>query len=258
MIRLPWASRPVSAAHSAIIDIGSNSIRLVVYGGPERIPATLFNEKVLAGLGRSLAETGRIDPEAMALAATALRRFAWLTREMEAEVVRTVATAAVRDAANGHELVALAESLGLTVETLSGEEEAQAAGNGVLSAIPDADGIVGDLGGGSLELVRVKNGKIGDRVSFGTLSQDLGISRHGVEQLCCIGLLEAHDDAAAIDHDAADRRCGMGRHARAPAEDQGKDREHRATLPRRKGAGPAKSHDYPLDDGLWPSPERRR
>lgn len=174
MIRLPWISRPVSAAHSAIIDIGSNSIRLVVYGGPDRIPATLFNEKVLAGLGRSLAETGRIEPDAMALAGTALRRFAWLTREMDVEVVRTVATAAVRDAANGHELVALAESLGLTVETLTGEEEAQAAGNGVLSAIPDADGIVGDLGGGSLELVRIRNGKIGDRVSF-----PLGVLRIG-------------------------------------------------------------------------------
>ncbi len=174
LIRLPWLSRPVTAAHSAIIDIGSNSIRLVVYGGPDRIPATLFNEKVLAGLGRSLADTGTIDAEAMAVAGTALRRFAWLAREMQADVIRTVATAAVRDAANGHELVAIAESLGLTVETLTGEEEAQAAGYGVVSAIPDADGIVGDLGGGSLELIRVKNGKLGDRVSF-----PLGVLRIG-------------------------------------------------------------------------------
>ncbi len=165
MIRLPWG-RPATVAHSAIIDIGSNSIRLVVYGGPDRIPATLFNEKILAGLGRSLAATGTIDADAMAVAGTALRRFAWLTQEMKVDVVRTVATAAVRDAANGHELLELARSLGLSVELLSGEEEAQAAGNGVLSAIPDADGIVGDLGGGSLELVRVKGGKPGERVSF--------------------------------------------------------------------------------------------
>ncbi len=174
LIRLPWLSRPVTAAHSAIIDIGSNSIRLVVYGGPDRMPATLFNEKVLAGLGRSLADTGTIDAEAMTVAGTALRRFAWLVREMQVDVVRTVATAAVRDASNGHELVALADSLGLSVETLTGEEEAQAAGYGVLSAIPDANGIVGDLGGGSLELVRLKNGKLGDRVSF-----PLGVLRIG-------------------------------------------------------------------------------
>jgi exopolyphosphatase/guanosine-5'-triphosphate,3'-diphosphate pyrophosphatase len=80
--------------------------------------------------------------------------------------LRTVATAAVRDAANGGELIACAESLGLEVEVLSGEQEAKAAGEGVLSAIPDADGIVGDLGGGSLELVRVRDGGVEDRVSF--------------------------------------------------------------------------------------------
>ncbi|MEP9402897.1 Ppx/GppA family phosphatase [Sphingomonas sp. VNH70] len=169
-------SKPSSAptAHSAIVDIGSNSIRLVVYGGPARIPAILFNEKVLAGLGRSLAQTGTIDAEAMTTARAAIRRFAWLTREMAVPVVRTVATAAVRDARNGAELIAVAEDAGLTVETLPGEEEAQAAGYGVLSAIPDADGIVGDLGGGSLELVLVSRGKLGERVSF-----PLGVLRIG-------------------------------------------------------------------------------
>lgn len=184
MIRLPW-NRPATVAHSAIIDIGSNSIRLVVYGGPDRIPATLFNEKVLAGLGRSLAETGTIDAEAFRTAGAALSRFAWLTREMRVDTVRTVATAAVRDATNGGELIALAESVGLRVETLSGEEEAQAAGHGVLSAIPDADGIVGDLGGGSLELVRVQDGKLGDRVSF-----PLGVLRIGAIRQRRAGELE--------------------------------------------------------------------
>ncbi len=176
LMQLPWAAAPHAAtAHSAIIDIGSNSIRLVVYGGPDRIPATLFNEKVLAGLGRSLADTGTIDDGAMAAARAALLRFAWLAREMRAGVIRTVATAAVRDARNGDELLRVARrEAGLTVEILSGEEEAQAAGHGVLSAIPDADGIVGDLGGGSLELVRVRDGRLGDRVSF-----PLGVLRIG-------------------------------------------------------------------------------
>ncbi len=154
------------APRTAIIDIGSNSVRLVVYQGPARLPAILFNEKVMAGLGRGLAATGAIDPASLAKAQVALARFASLAREMGVTSLRTVATAAVRDAANGGELIACAESLGLDVELLSGEQEAKAAGEGVLSAIPDADGIVGDLGGGSLELVRVRDGEVEDRVSF--------------------------------------------------------------------------------------------
>lgn len=163
--RRPEAT-PAGKNRSAIIDIGSNSIRLVVYEGPRRLPAPLFNEKVLAGLGKSLAKSGTIDPEALAVARTALARFALLAREMEVSELRTVATAAVRDASNGHELIETARLLGLDVELLSGEDEAIGAGMGVLSAIPDADGIVGDLGGGSLELVRVRGGQVLDRVSF--------------------------------------------------------------------------------------------
>ncbi|MBX9796747.1 Ppx/GppA family phosphatase [Sphingomonas sp.] len=153
-------------ARLGVIDIGSNSIRLVVYQGPARLPAILFNEKVMAGLGRSFAATGEIDAGAMAVARDALRRFTAVAREMEVTQLRTVATAAVRDAANGAELLAAAAALGLEVELLSGEQEAVAAGLGVISAIPDADGIVGDLGGGSLELVRVKAGAVHERASF--------------------------------------------------------------------------------------------
>ncbi|MEH3037296.1 MAG: Ppx/GppA family phosphatase [Sphingomonas adhaesiva] len=166
---LPLRGRGAAATEeprTAIIDIGSNSIRLVVYQGPPRLPAILFNEKVLAGLGRSLAASGAIDDEAMAAAGTALRRFAALTREMGVASLRTVATAAVRDARNGGALIALAQAAGLTVEILPGEEEAVAAGLGVLSGIPGADGIVADLGGGSLELVRVRGGRLHERASF--------------------------------------------------------------------------------------------
>ena len=151
---------------TAIIDIGSNSIRLVVYQGPPRLPAILFNEKVLAGLGRGLAATGSIAPDAMATAQAALARFARLAREMDVSRLRTVATAAVRDASNGAALIAHARAAGLEVELLSGEQEALAAGAGVLSAFPQADGVVGDLGGGSLELVRVHAGVLGERASF--------------------------------------------------------------------------------------------
>ena len=158
----------------AIIDIGSNSVRLVVYQGPARLPAVLFNEKVMAGLGRSLSDTGAIEAGGLKLAASALARFATLAREMQVSELRTVATAAVRDASNGHLLIAAAKRLGLQVELLPGEEEATASGLGVLSGIPDADGIVGDLGGGSLELVRVVAGTVTDRISY-----PLGVLRLG-------------------------------------------------------------------------------
>lgn len=160
------SSRQAEPPRTAIIDIGSNSIRLVVYQGPARLPTTLFNEKVLAGLGRSLAATGTIDAGAMASAGAALHRFAALAQTMNVSRVRTVATAAVRDASNGSALIEIAEQAGLTVELLSGEEEAAAAGYGVLSGIPGADGIVGDLGGGSLELVRIRKGELAQRASF--------------------------------------------------------------------------------------------
>ncbi|RYY24025.1 MAG: Ppx/GppA family phosphatase [Sphingomonadales bacterium] len=159
---------------TAIIDIGSNSVRFVVYDGTARLPAILFNEKVMAGLGKSLSETGAIAADSLALARGALARFSRLAGEMRVHELRTVATAAVREASNGSELIHAAEALGLDVELLTGEQEAMAAGMGVLSAIPDADGIVGDLGGGSLELVRVVAGTVTDRISF-----PLGVLRIG-------------------------------------------------------------------------------
>jgi exopolyphosphatase/guanosine-5'-triphosphate,3'-diphosphate pyrophosphatase len=166
LLRKPEQRTVPAKARVAIIDIGSNSVRLVVYDGAARLPAVLFNEKVMAGLGRSLSETGAIDKAGLARARAALARFAALAREMQVSELRTVATAAVRDASNGGELIRAAEALGLQVELLSGEEEAMASGMGVLSGIPEADGVVGDLGGGSLELVRVVAGTVTDRVSF--------------------------------------------------------------------------------------------
>lgn len=166
MARRGRAAGAAPAASSAIIDIGSNSIRLVVYGGPPRIPATLFNEKVMAGLGRGLAETGAISSDALDAGYRALARFKRLADAMGVDTLRTVATAAVRDASNGQVLLEKAEQLGLRVETLSGEDEAEYAALGVLSAIPEADGLVGDLGGGSLELTRIAGGRVLDRASF--------------------------------------------------------------------------------------------
>lgn len=153
-------NQPVHLYRTAIIDIGSNSVRLVVFSGPRRNPALIFNEKVMAGLGRSLAETGMIDEPSMARAIQALERFRIVAREMDVDETVCVATAAVRDASNGDEFTRKVEALGLEITILSGDDEARTAGMGVLSAIPDADGIVGDLGGGSLDLARVAGGQV--------------------------------------------------------------------------------------------------
>ncbi|MBH1998267.1 MAG: Ppx/GppA family phosphatase [Sphingomonadaceae bacterium] len=155
-----------ATARTAIIDIGSNSVRLVIYDGPRRIPFVLFNEKVMAGLGASLAKTGRIEPEAMDRGLKAIARFALLCREMKVAEVRCVATAAVRDATNGPDFIAHAAAMGLTVELLTGAQEAIGAALGVLSGIPGADGIVGDLGGGSLELARIRGGRVEQIISL--------------------------------------------------------------------------------------------
>jgi len=162
----------------AIIDIGSNSVRLVVYSGATRIPSIIFNEKVLAGLGRAV---GAIDAAAEARALAALDRFRILVGQMNVVRTRVVATAAVREASNGAAFLARVRSLGFDPEVLSGEEEGKRAGQGVISAIPDADGIVGDLGGGSLELVDVSGGKVGRRASLplGVFRLDALIEREG-------------------------------------------------------------------------------
>jgi exopolyphosphatase/guanosine-5'-triphosphate,3'-diphosphate pyrophosphatase len=133
-------------------------VRLVVYGGTMRAPTVVLNEKVTAKLGREIAATGRLADEAMALALRGLRRFALLLADMGIKDIETVATAAVRDAANGPEFVEQLRAIGLKPRVISGEEEALLSAHGVIGAFPDARGIVADLGGGSLELVRVAGG----------------------------------------------------------------------------------------------------
>ena len=150
----------------AIIDIGSNSVRLVVYSGATRAPAVVFNEKVMAGLGRDGAYGAPLTVDAQERALAALRRFRILVRQMGVKRTRVVATAAVRDASNCEEFMQAVRAIGFDGEILSGDEEAVMAGQGVLSAIPDADGVVGDLGGGSLELVDVAGHEVHEHASL--------------------------------------------------------------------------------------------
>ncbi|QQS12909.1 MAG: Ppx/GppA family phosphatase [Rhodospirillales bacterium] len=146
----------------AIIDIGSNSIRLVVYERANRSPLPVFNEKVLCGLARGLDVSGRLHPAGVEMALANIERFAALARNMRVARVDLLATAAVRDAGDGAAFVARIEALtGLATRVISGEEEARLSGLGVMCGIPDVDGVMGDLGGGSLELVGLSGGSLG-------------------------------------------------------------------------------------------------
>jgi exopolyphosphatase/guanosine-5'-triphosphate,3'-diphosphate pyrophosphatase len=160
-----------STDQRAIIDIGSNTVRLVIYGGPLRAPNVLFNEKVTARLAKGVAESGKLGNKGQAAALAALGRFAQLLRLRGVVDVECVATAAARDASNGAAFLEKVAALGLAPRLLSGEEEAVASAHGVLSAFPGARGIVGDLGGGSLELIDIANDRCTHGVSLplGTL-----------------------------------------------------------------------------------------
>src|ERR1700728_4292774 len=141
----------------AVIDIGSNSVRLVVYEGLVRSPTELFNEKALCGLGREVQATGMLAADAVEHALATLKRFRALCDRMGVQKVFAIATAACRDAKNGRAFIRSAErTLKTEIDILSGAREADLTALGVIAGVHRADGIVGDLGGGSLELVDIR------------------------------------------------------------------------------------------------------
>ncbi len=152
------AERP---ARCGVVDLGSNSVRLVVFEGRGRNPQAVFNEKAVLGLGRGLQNSGRLNEEAIGTALTVMGRYHAIARAMRAEPLEVLATAAVRDASNGAEFVSALEARmpGVPVRILSGDEEARFSADGLFMGFPGADGVLGDLGGGSLELVRVGGGR---------------------------------------------------------------------------------------------------
>ena len=160
------AGQPKSLARTrgpvAIVDIGSNSVRLVVYESQSRVAATLQNEKSICAIGRDMVTTGRLHAEGCAAALEALSRFRMIADGLNVEARDAVATAAARDASNGAEFIRRAESAwGRPIRILAGEDEARLAAEGVVAGIPDADGLAADLGGGSLDMVSVKAGQTG-------------------------------------------------------------------------------------------------
>ncbi|MEM1286773.1 MAG: Ppx/GppA phosphatase family protein [Pseudomonadota bacterium] len=178
----------------AVIDIGSNSVRLVAYERLSRALTPLYNEKVLCGLGRGLAATGRLDTEAVDRTIVTLSRFRRLADQMQVKRLWVVATAAAREAENGSDFIAQAERvLGQKLDILSGNQEARAAAQGVQAGFHEPNGYVADLGGGSLELVRLDKMGVGAGVSHklgairlqdeseGDLKQALKIARKSLE-----------------------------------------------------------------------------
>lgn len=146
----------------AIVDIGSNSVRLVAYERLTRAPTPIFNDKVLCGLGRGVATTGKLSPEGIEKALASLSRFKVLCEIMEIGEIRVIATAAARDATNGKAfLEAAREAIGAPIELLSGKREAELSALGVVSGFSRPDGVIGDLGGGSLEVNDVRGAKLG-------------------------------------------------------------------------------------------------
>jgi len=150
-----------------VVDIGSNSVRLVVYERLARSPTPFFNEKVLAGLGEGVASSGRLSDASVDKALAALRRFAALSRQIGVRDLSVLATAATRDASNGGKFIArVREIFGCDVTVLTGPDEAHYAALGILDGFAEPDGVAGDLGGGSLELTNVRGRDVGNGETF--------------------------------------------------------------------------------------------
>jgi len=151
----------------AVVDIGSNSVRLVVYDAPTRLPIPMYNEKAQCALGRGLGATGKLNPQGVDCALSSVKRFVGLATAMGVKNLELVATAAVREASDGPDFITdVHDAIGHNIQVLSGEDEAKYAALGLLMGVPHADGVIGDLGGGSLDLVGLENGRFGESATF--------------------------------------------------------------------------------------------
>lgn len=151
----------------AVIDIGSNSVRLVIFEALSRSPITFFNEKILCGLGKGVRKNHRLDPDTVERALQAVTRFAHLSRLYGIKKPCVVATSATRDSENGPDFLRRVKTItGVSPQLLSGEEEARMGALGVMSSFFNPEGVIGDQGGGSLQLIDVCGEQINSAVSF--------------------------------------------------------------------------------------------
>ncbi len=203
----PLFSDPEARAlsHVGVIDVGSNSVRLVVFDGAARSPAYFFNEKVLCGLGRGLVDTGRLNPEGRIRALATLKRFALLAQGMALSNLTMVATAAMREAEDGPDFRAQVEAeTGLRMRVIDGAEEARLSAQGVLTGWPDAEGLVCDIGGNSMELAVIGKGHVHEAVTSGLgpfRLQQVGGGKKGLRRH--VGdVLKGLSDHVGTHHDA--------------------------------------------------------
>lgn len=179
--------------HYAVVDIGSNSVRLVVYDQLGRAPFPRFNEKSLCRLAAGLDETGELAAAGFRRAVEAARRFRAIADAMGVARVDALATEAVRRASNGPDLVAaIREEAGLEVRVLSGEEEARYAGLGVIAGFWRPTGLVGDMGGGSLEVIEALEDRVGEQavsLPLGALPVQALLARDGKEAKAAVDAL---------------------------------------------------------------------
>lgn len=149
-----------------VVDVGSNSVRLVVFDGAARSPAYFYNEKIMCALGAGLSDTGRLNPQGRIRALAAIKRFVLLAEGMGINPLSAVATAAVREASDGQDFQDdVLRETGLHLWVIDGEEEARLSAQGVLLGWPEADGMICDIGGSSMELAEIGDGKVGRRVT---------------------------------------------------------------------------------------------
>ena len=219
-----------------IVDIGSNSVRLVVYDELGRAPLPRFNEKSMCRLGEGLAETGAIAEENFRRTVEAVRRFRAIADAMGVARLDATATEAVRRASNGPDLVAaIAAEAGVAVRVLSGAEEAHFAAQGVISGLFRPVGLVGDMGGGSLEVAEALDDRVGERwvsLPLGALPVQSLLKDGG-------GAAKRPDRRAAARGPAAgpDRAGVLRRRRRLPGARQGAPGGRRGT-----GTGGARLH----------------
>ena len=153
----------------AVFDIGSNAVRLVIYDAADRSPVKIHNERSLCRLGKGVAATGRLNPAGIPAAMEALTRFTMLAKKMGVRRHHAVATAAIRLAKDGAAFLAqVKKECGLDVRIIDGGEEARLSALGVMAgAAPGPfNGLIGDYGGGSLELLMIKDGRIRKKTSL--------------------------------------------------------------------------------------------
>lgn len=170
---IPFPSANLHKHAHAVIDIGSNSVRMVVYHAPVRVPMPLFNEKYYCALGKGVGQTGILNPDGVQDAIDAIGRFVIMARRLDVAAITVLATAAIRDAKDGAAFVKnLEKQFGIHPLVLTGEQEADLSAKGILASVHDPMGISADLGGGSMELAVIRRDHIESRSSF-----ELGVLR---------------------------------------------------------------------------------